>query len=279
MVENSIDMLHAGMKNSLLCCGLDPDVGKIPIEASNSGLSDEKKVVRFLQTVVDLTAPNVCAYKIQKAYFDRFPLGHDALKETISYVHITHKGLPVIVDCKIGDIDNTMHAYLDNLFNELKADGIVVNPYMGDDVMRPMSRYPDKAIVVLAKTSNPGGGVIQDVLTEDGIPMWQHVLNLITERWNESGNMIPVISSTAGLDMTSVRKIIPDNMPILLAGVGAQGGIYADLSKLLNSQRSGVFVNSSRGIIYAKAESGQTWQDAMNESSRILKEALNQERK
>lgn len=279
MTENSIEMLQAGMENSLLCCGLDPDLSKIPNEPSYKELSDERKVVSFLKSVVDLTAPNVCAYKIQKAFFDRFPLGHDALKETISYIHTNHKGIPAIVDCKIGDIGNTMQAYLDNLFNELHADGIVVNPYMGDDVMKPMVQYPNKAIVVLAKTSNPGGGVVQDVLTKDGIPMWQHVLKLTTERWNESGNMIPVISSTVGLDMTNVRKLIPDYMPILLAGVGAQGGTYVDLSKLLNSQRSGVFVNSSRGIIYAKAESRQAWQDAISESSKVLKEALNKERK
>ena len=171
-----------------------------------------------------------------------------------------------------------MQTYLDNLFNELHADGIVVNPYMGDDVMKPMERYPDKAIVVLAKTSNSGGGIVQDVITKDGIPMWQHVLRLTIERWNKSGNMIPVISSTVGLDMSNVRKIIPDQMPILLAGVGAQGGSYEDIYKLLNSKRSGVFVNSSRGIIYAKPTDNQTWKDAIAEASFILKDSLNEKR-
>lgn len=279
MTENSIEMLNTRMHNSLLCCGLDPDLAKFPGDSELRGLSDEQKVKSFLCTVVDITAKDVCAYKLQKAFFDRFPLGHNTLKETIAYIHDNYKGIPAIVDCKIGDIDNTMHAYLDNLFDEIKADGIVVNPYMGNDVMEPMLNYPDKAIVVLAKTSNPGGAVIQDVITQKGIPMWQHVLNLVVERWNTSKNMVPVISSTASIDLKSIRKIIPDNMPILFAGIGAQGGSYADIGKLLNSQRSGVFVNSSRGIIYAKPTGNQNWKDAIAEASSTLKNSLNEQRK
>ena len=279
MKENVIETLRDRMKTSLLCCGLDPDLSKMPNDEAYERLSDEKRITAFLKTIIDLTAKDVCAYKLQKAFFDKLSLGHDALKETIAYIHTNHKGIPAIVDCKIGDIDNTMQAYLDSLFNELRADGIVVNPYMGDDVMKPMAQYPDKAIVVLAKTSNPGGGIVQDVITKSGIPLWQHILKLTIERWNESGNMIPVISSTVGLDMTSVRHMIPDKMPILLAGVGAQGGSYDDLSKLLNSKRSGVFVNSSRGILYAKADNKQTWQDAIRQTSSLLMESLNQQRK
>ncbi len=272
-------MLNERMESSLLCCGLDPDLTKMPFTPDLNKMSNERKIVSFLQQVVDTTAPNVCAYKIQKAFFDKFALGHDALKDTISYIHSNHKGIPAIIDCKIGDIENTMQAYLDNLFNELQADGIVVNPYMGDDVMIPMSEYPDKAIVVLAKTSNLGGSVVQNVITDKGIPMWQHVLNLTIERWNKVGNMIPVVSSTANIDLNIVRKIIPDDMPILFAGVGAQGGSYKDIGKLLNSKRSGVFVNSSRGIIYAQPTGDQDWRDAIAEASKVLKNSLNKERK
>ncbi len=280
MKETAIELLKGRMadKNTLLCCGLDPDLSKIPNDVSFKEMSSEKKVAGFLTEVVKVTADHVCAYKLQKAFFDRLPLGHDVLKNTISYIHTHHKGIPVIVDCKIGDIDNTMQAYLENLFLGLGADGIVVNPYMGDDVMKPVSQYPDKAIVVLAKTSNPGGGVVQDAILKNGMPLWQYILKLTIERWNTTGNMIPVISSTAGLDMIEVRNMIPDQMPILLAGVGSQGGSLEDLSKLLNSERSGVFVNSSRGIIYAKTGDNETWRKAIERSAITLKEELNRER-
>jgi orotidine-5'-phosphate decarboxylase len=263
------------MENSLFCCGLDPDVSKMPVE---NGLDDNKRTEKFLRTIIDMTSSHVCAYKLQKAFFDKLSNGHEVLKNTISYIHSKNEKNPAIVDCKIGDIDNTMLAYLDNLFGELKADGIVVNPYMGDDVMKPLSQYPDKAIVVLAKTSNPNGSIIQDVKLENGSTLWQYVLNLITDRWNTAGNMIPVISSTVDINLADTRKIIPDNMPILLAGVGAQGGSYSEISKLLNSKKSGVFVNSSRGVIYAKTTGDQKWQDAVEQASINLRNALNDER-
>lgn len=275
MSENAISMLNSRMERSLFCCGLDPDLSKLPIE---NGLNDNERTDKFLKTIVDITSSHVCAYKLQKAFFDKLPDGHELLKNIIAYIHSKNENNPAIVDCKVGDIDNTMVAYLDNIFGELNADGIVVNPYMGDDVMKPMSQYPDKAIVVLAKTSNPNGGIIQDVKLENGSMLWQYVLGLITDRWNTAGNMIPVISSTADINLKDTRKMIPDSMPILLAGVGAQGGSYGEISKLLNSKRSGVFVNSSRGVIYANATGSQKWQDAVEQASINLKNALNDER-
>ncbi len=276
MIENSVEKLRLGMKDSLFCCGLDPDLKKIPTEITGS--SAEIRIRRFLEQVIDVTAPHVCAYKVQKAFFDILPDGHNLLKEVVAYSHSLNPNVPVILDCKIGDIDNTMQVYLENLFGEIGADGIVVNPYMGDDVMRPLAEYPDKAIVVLAKTSNPNGGVVQDVKLESGIPLWQHILRLTVERWNTAGNMVPVVSSTVGLNLTDVRKMIPDQMPILLAGVGAQGGSFTEISNLLNSEKSGVFVNSSRGIIYAQPKGRETWQEAVGHSALSLKEALNTER-
>lgn len=264
--------------NTLLCCGLDPDMKKMPPEIIGRNTSDEEKVLAFLREVVDVTAPHVCAFKAQKAFFDVLSGGHYVLKELIDYIHTSNTDVPIIVDCKIGDIENTMEAYIQNLFSSLKADGIVVNPYMGDDVMLPLVELADKSIVVLVKTSNPSGGIVQDVILQDGQPLWRHMLNLVVNRWNRSENMIPVLSSTVGLNMEELRAIIPDNMPILLAGVGAQGGSYADLGKLLNSKGVGVFVNSSRGILYPQ-QSQQYWQNAVEKAAVELKEALNKERR
>lgn len=275
---NVINQILMRMKthNTLLCCGLDPDLKKMPPEITGKKISDEDKVLDFLRNVVDITAPHVCAYKAQKAFFDELSGGHDVLKELIHYIHTTHEGIPVIVDCKIGDIDNTMVAYIHNLFGILQADGIVVNPYMGDDVMAPFAEYPDKAIIVLVKTSNPAGGVVQDVILYNGLPLWRHVLDLVVNRWDKGKNMIPVIPSTAELNAIQVRSLIPDRMPILLAGIGAQGGSYDDLRDLLNSEGIGVLVNSSRGILYPNSE--KQWHIAIKEAVIELKNTVNNER-
>jgi orotidine-5'-phosphate decarboxylase len=202
--------------------------------------------------------------------FDIYSAGHDLLKAVIAYTYRHYPHLPVIVDCKVGDIDNTMSAYIENMFGKLQADGIVVNPLMGDDVLAPLMEVTDKAIVVLCKTSNPGGSIVQDALMADGRPLWEHLLELTTTRWNSSGNMVPVVSSTAGLDMAHVRRLIPDNMPVLLAGVGAQGGSYADLGKLLNCDRANVFVNSSRGILYPYDRNDEFWINRIVDAARAM---------
>lgn len=273
------DQIFERMKthDTLVCCGLDPDLKKMPLELVGKKISDEEKVLEFLQAVVDVTVPHVCAYKAQKAFFDVLVGGHDVLKKLIDYIHSTYSGVPVIIDCKIGDIENTMEAYVRSLFGLLQADGIVVNPYMGDDVMLPLAELADKSIVVLAKTSNPSGGIVQDVELQNGQPFWRYILDLVVNRWNRNTNMVPVLSSTVGLNMAEIRPLIPDKMPILLAGVGAQGGNYADLRNLLNSEDIGVFVNSSRGILYPQSQ--KSWQVAIEEAVVGLKEALNKERR
>lgn len=260
-------------RSTRLCVGLDPDLGKLPSVIRKSGDSAEQ-TYNFLLGVVGSTADLVCAYKPQKAFFDLLPGGHEVLKTIINHIHSYHPRIPVIIDCKVGDIDNTMAAYAANIFGKLGADGIIVNPYMGDDVFTPLREYADKAIVVLVKTSNPGATVIQDALLRSGRTLWQYVLEQVVDRWNQNNNLIPVLSATAGLDFASVRRQIPDQMPILLAGGGVQGGSFADLPKLLNSSGHGVFVNSSRGILYPPDLDDGDWKAAIRAAAQRFKAEL-----
>lgn len=263
--------------DTLVCCGLDPDLTRMPDEILGAQISDEDKVLLFMKEIIDLTAPHICAYKAQKAFFDLLPGGHTVLQEVIKYVHENHPTLSVIIDCKIGDIDNTMEAYIENLFGHLKADGIVVNPYMGDDVMDPLSSFPDKAIVALVKTSNSGGSIVQNTLLENGQQMWRYMLDLVLNRWNQSKNMIPVLSSTAQSNFAELRTSIPEKTPILLAGVGAQGGNLNEVAGLLNADGIGPFVNSSRGILYPEGQ--KPWREGVVTAVQDLKNALNQIRR
>lgn len=277
---NALTELSRNMENNdtLCCCGLDPDISKFPKEILDMSGSDEEKAYAFLTEVIRVTAPYVCAYKAQKAFFDCFAGGYDLLKGVVKYTHEQFPGTPLIVDCKIGDTENTMHAYLNNLFAHMDVDGIVVNPYMGDDVLKPFEDFPEKMAVVLVRTSNPGASVIQDMITASGKQLWEVVLELTVNRWNTSGNMVPVISSTAQMNLQSVRNVIPDSMNILFAGIGEQGGDESGVKLLLNSKRSGVFVNSSRNILYAPSHGEQLWQEAVTDAIIRLRSSLNKHR-
>jgi orotidine-5'-phosphate decarboxylase len=262
--------------NSLVCVGLDPDLSKIPNEITALNLKEEDKIFEFLKEVIDLTVHDACAFKIQKAFFDGYDCGHQLLKETIQYIHEQYPQMPVLIDCKIGDIENTMDAYMENLFGNLKGDGVVINPYMGDDVFAPFLNDPNKLGVVLVQTSNPKASVIQNLVLENGEHLWERVLKILLEQWNKNKNLIPVLSSNShAVDYCKVRKIIPDEMPILLAGVGSQGGNPEILRQMLNKQKRGVFVNSSRGILYPYHPKDLNWKDKIRDAILSLKNQLN----
>lgn len=275
----SLELMSQAMasNNTLVCCGLDPDVSKMPMEL-RSKTRKETTVRKFLEAVINITASYVCAYKAQKAFFDIFPGGHGLLKNIIAYIHERYPNIPVFVDAKIGDVGNTMDAYVQNIFGELKADGVLVNPYLGDDVMKPFEQLPNKVAIVTVKTSNPDATIVQDAVLQDGRPLWKYILELTATRWNRANNMVPVIASTTDVDLTDIRRMIPDEMPVLFAGYGIQGGTQKHLRQLLNSQRQGVFVNSSRGLLYPYDIHEVSWRDAILNATVAMKNALNMER-
>lgn len=266
--------------NSLVCVGLDPDLSKMPVEITQSSQSPENKIYSFLCTIIDITAPHACSFKIQKAFYDELNNGHQLLKDVIAYIHTNHPGIPAFVDCKIGDIDNTMKAYMQNLFENLQADGVVINPYMGDDVLEPFMEDPKKVAIVLIQTSNPSAKVVQELRLEDGQPLWSKMLDLTVNRWNKHKNLIAVLSSNADIrNYEAVRALIPQDMPILLAGIGTQGGNHQVLKQLLNNEGRGVFVNSSRGILYPYTPNDPLWRKSVEQAVIELKDVLNSIRK
>lgn len=263
--------------NSVVCVGLDPDPNKIPLAILNLDGTIEEKIYLFLTKVIDITAPHVCSYKIQKAFFDQFDAGHVLLKKTCAYIHEKHPGICAFIDCKIGDTDNTMQAYMHLLFDKIKADGIVINPYMGDDVLEPFLKDSKKVAIVLIQTSNPNAKIIQEMNVENGKKLWESILDIALNRWNQNNNLILVLSSNTAMDnYESVRKIIPQDMPILLAGIGSQGGNPKVMKQLLNENKRGVFVNSSRGILYPYHPAEVNWEKEVLQAVLNLKQELNQ---
>lgn len=263
--------------NSLVCVGLDPDLSKMPLSITQAtDKTDEEKTYSFLTHVIDITAPHACSFKLQKAFYDTFDRGHELLRDTINYIHTNYSDIPVFVDCKIGDTDNTMLAYMHLLFDDMKADSIVINPYMGDDVLEPFMNDSKKSAIVLVQTSNPRSKIVQEIITASGKQLWEEMLDLTLNRWNTQNNLILVLSSnTDASHYGSIRQQIPQDVPILLAGIGLQGGNPIVLKKLLNDNNRGVFVNSSRGITYPYEQDNTEWQTAVLNAVIELKDMLN----
>jgi len=236
----------------------------------------EENVFLFLTQIIDITVPHACSFKLQKAFYDQYEHGHDLLRKTAQYIHRYYPEIPVFIDCKIGDTDNTMKAYMQLLFEDIGADAVVINAYMGDDVLEPFIQDANKVGIVLIQTSNPNAKVVQELVLANGEKLWQEMLILTLERWNINNNLIVVLSSnTQTEDYVSIRKKIPQDMPILLAGIGLQGGNPAVLKQLLNDDKRGVFVNSSRGILYPYDQGSEQWELAVLNAVIELKETLN----
>lgn len=201
-----------------------------------------------LKKVVDETAEVVCAYKINSAFFEAAGLaGLESLKKLIQYIHTTYSNIPVILDAKRGDIGNTNEAYVKAVFDDLAADAVTVNPYLGKESLKPFLEKTDKGIIVLVKTSNPGSDEFQNLEVE-GNPLYQVVAEHV-KTWNTNNNLAVVVGATYPEELGEVRKIVGD-MPILVPGIGTQGGdLKAVIENGLNAQKQGLIINSSRAII------------------------------
>lgn len=196
------------------------------------------------KSVIDATFDLVCAYKPNSAFYNEADL-----QKTVSYIQTAHPDIPVILDAKIGDIGHTNEAYVKEIFDNLGVDGVTVHPYLGRQSLEPFLKRKDKGIIVLVKTSNPGAGEFQD-LEISGKPLYQVVAEHVKD-WNTNGNLAIVVGATYPEELAEVRKIVGD-MPILIPGVGTQGGDLETTVKAgKNSKGQGMIINSSRAIIFA----------------------------
>jgi orotidine-5'-phosphate decarboxylase len=241
------EQLAAAWQNndSLLCVGLDPDPAKFP--AHLKGRDDA--IFEFCAAIVDATADLVCAFKPQIAYFAA-RRAEDQLEALIARIHDRYPGIPVILDAKRGDIGSTAEQYAVEAFGRFKADAVTVNPYMGRDSVEPYLAYPDKGVILLCRTSNPGGSDLQ-FLDVGGEKLYERVARLAAGEWNTSGQIGLVVGATFPTEIARVRALVGD-MPLLVPGIGAQGGdIEATLAAGRTAGGSGLMINSSRAILYA----------------------------
>jgi orotidine-5'-phosphate decarboxylase len=231
--------------DSLLCVGLDPDPAKFP--AGLKGRDDA--ILEFCTAIVDATADLVCCFKPQIAYFAA-RRAEDQLEALIAYIHEKYPGVPVILDAKRGDIGSTAEQYAVEAFARFKADAVTVNPYMGRDSVEPYLAYPDKGVILLCRTSNAGGSDLQ-FLDVGGEKLYERVARLAAGTWNTTGQIALVVGATFPAEIARVREIVGD-MPLLVPGIGAQGGdIEATVNAGKTAESTGLMINSSRAILYA----------------------------
>ncbi|MFA5086722.1 MAG: orotidine-5'-phosphate decarboxylase [Candidatus Paceibacterota bacterium] len=234
-------------QGKFVCVGLDSDVDKIPMAAIRKSKGLVGLVSGFNQEIVDATKDIVCAYKPNIAFYAaNSGWGFYALNRTVEYIRKVAPDVPIIIDGKFNDIGNTVEQYRQLLYNTLSADAITVNPYLGAEALQPFLKDKDKGIIVLCRTSNKGGGEFQSLRLENRRRLFEHVAYQVANEWNVNGNCAVVVGGTYPEELGIVRGIIGEDMPILVPGIGTQGG---DLQTAANAGK--VIINSSSGIIFA----------------------------
>lgn len=238
----------------MLCVGLDPDPTKFPdgVERTARGVLD------FCRSIVDATAHTVCAFKPQIAYFAAIGAERE-LELLCAHVRATCPDAVLILDAKRGDIGPTAERYAIEAFDRYGADAVTVNPYLGTDSIEPFLAHHGKGVVVLCRTSNPGGADLQN-LDVGGAPLYETIARLAVDDWSTKGEIALVVGATVPDELRRVRSIVGD-LPLLVPGIGAQGGdVVATVRAGADSTGYGMMINSSRAVLYAST--GTDWIEA-----------------
>ncbi len=258
-------------RDSLLCIGLDIDEERMPVFLFESSMDP---YFEFNKSIIDSTKDLVCAYKLNLAFYEALgEKGYQLLRKTISYVP---KDIVVILDGKRGDIGNTARMYAKALYDILEGDAVTLNPYLGLDSIKPFLKYPGRCCFILCKTSNPSSKDIQDLKIDDK-PLYYRVAEKILE-WSKLGLCGAVIGATYPREIKELRELLGEVTPLLIPGIGAQGGDVEKTVKYgVNSKGGGIIINVSRSIIYAGSD--EDFADKAREMAIRLRDNINMYRK
>jgi orotidine-5'-phosphate decarboxylase len=254
-------LLAASRKNrSMLCIGLDPDPALMP----KAGVSE------FNKAIIDATTDLVCAYKPNLAFYEALGIeGLRILQETIEHIpgHI-----PIIGDAKRGDIGNTAAAYAKSLFVTFGFDAATVNPYLGFDSIEPFTKYEDKGVFILCRTSNRGAVDFQDLADAGGRTLYEIVARKANE-WNVYGNIGLVVGATYPQELEEIRQLCPE-MPLLIPGIGTQGGDLAlAVNNGVDAHGEKAIINVSRQVLYASSK--EDFAEAARYRAQDLRDSIN----
>ncbi len=235
---------------SFICVGLDSDVERIKNQDQFS----------FNKKIIDETNQYVCSYKLNTAFYEAIGYkGVQALEKTCYYIKTQYPEIPIIIDGKRADIGNTNKGYEKFFFDYLKADAITVNPYLGEEALRPFLERKDKGIIVLCKTSNLGSSEFQNIeiknlkLKIKDCQLYEYIAYKVSRFWNKNKNCLLVVGATYHEELKKVRQIVGDKIWFLVPGIGAQGGDLKEVLKNgLNMEKQGLIINISRSVIFSE---------------------------
>ena len=244
---NFSEMLRRAQQanDSMLCVGLDPEPAKFP----GAWRGDAGRIFDFCAAIVDATRDLVCAFKPQIAYFAA-QRAEDALERLIAHIQRVAPGVPVILDAKRGDIGATAEQYAREAFERYRADALTLSPFMGLDSLEPYLRYDGKGLILLCRTSNPGGSELQALPLASGERLYEHIARLAAGPWHASGRLGLVVGATFPDELARVRELAP-TLPLLIPGIGAQGGDAQATVRAGWRPGGPIIVSSSRAILYA----------------------------
>jgi len=265
-----IDQLRAAerLHDSLLCVGLDPEPARFPGAWKN----DPARIYDFCAAIVEATKDLVMAYKPQIAYFAAHR-AEDQLERLMALMRRVAPQVPVILDAKRGDIGSTAEQYAKEAFERYQADAVTLSPFMGFDSIEPYLRYADKGLILLCRTSNPGGSDLQaQTLQPSGDKLFEHIARLAAGPWNRNGQLGLVVGATFPGEIARVRELAP-TLPLLIPGVGAQGGDAEATVKAGWRPEGPIIVNSSRAVLYAA--SGDDFAAAARRAAESTRRTLN----
>jgi len=236
--------------DSQLCVGLDPDPAKFP----GAWQHDPTRIFDFCATIVDATRDLVLAFKPQIAYFAA-NRAEDQLERLMAHIRKVAPAVPVILDAKRGDIGSTAEQYAREAFERYQADAVTLSPFLGYDSIEPYMKYDGKGLLLLCRTSNLGGADLQAQRLSTGELLYEHIARLAQGEWNHNGQLGLVVGATAAAEIARVREIAP-TLPLLIPGVGAQGGdaeaaVHAGWRARDGRTSAPIIVNSSRAVLYA----------------------------
>lgn len=264
--------------DSMAGVGIDPDVDRIPDEVwddvgGRSNISDGIEL--FSQKVIDATAEYAIDFKVNSNFFQG-ELGRRALAGTFRYLREQHPEVVRVCDGKFADVGHTAGKIADEVFGNLDADAVLLNPYMGFDAIKPFVDWEDKLVILCVNTSNPSAEQIQNLRLADGSPLWKRILEVsLSDNWNYNQNIIPVLSATHAGNLEGIRDHIGDT-PILLAGVGSQGGsLEQSVPDSLDSQGYGLMISASRAILYPDQQEDESFAAASARAVQSLRSSIN----
>jgi orotidine-5'-phosphate decarboxylase len=254
--RNFRDLLQSQWsKEHFVCVGLDPLIDKIPISTHYgvmNAMDIENKLYSFAKAIVDATKDIVCAYKPNSAFYEVYgDKGMRALKRTIDYIRNNVFQVPVILDAKRGDVSFANEQYARAAFDYFQADAITVSPYAGCNTLQPFLKRKDKGIFIICHTSDAGSFEFQEAVINKNDPVYCFVARRVVKQCNSHNNCGLVVGATNPHDIENIREIV-GCMPILIPGIGAQGGnVEAVVRAGCDENRSGMIISASRSIIYA----------------------------